>query len=106
MTDASAASAAPATPVEMEATPTRSASDAYVFAALLCAVIGFIVPVLPAAAALMLLRGTDEDITGEPLRPSLVQVATFARVLAWVDLAWMTLLTTAFLLSTLGRVIG
>jgi hypothetical protein len=90
----------------MDETPPRSASDAYVFSALLLAVIGLIIPVLPAAAALMLLRGTDEDLTGEPLRPSLVQVAKFARVLAWIDLAWMTFLTVAFLLSTLGRVIG
>lgn len=92
-----------AAPVEMQQ---RSASEAYVFAAVLCAVVGIIIPVLPAAAALMLTRATDDDMTNEPLRPQLVGVKSFARGLAWFDLAWMTLLTAAFLLSTLGRVLG
>lgn len=98
--------AEPVEAVEMQETPARSASDAYVFAALICAVVGLVIPVLPAAAALMLLRATDEDLAGEPLRPSLSGVASFARGLAWFDLAWMTLLTVALLLGILGRVIG
>jgi hypothetical protein len=93
-------------PVEMQAAPQRSASDAYDFAAVLCAVVGIIIPIVPAAAALMLVRATDEDLTHEPLRPGLQQLAGFARVLAWFDLAWMTLATVAFLLGTLGRVIS
>ena len=91
---------------EMQQGPARSASDAYVFAAVLCAVVGLVVPVVPAAAALMLTRATDDDLTGEALRPQLLGVKSFARGLAWFDLAWMTLLTAAFLLSTLGRVLG
>ncbi len=92
--------------LEMEDAPTRSASDAYVFAAVVCAVVGILIPILPAAAALMLLRATDEDLTGEPLRPQLAGVASFARGLAWFDLAWMTAIVIALLLGILGRVIG
>lgn len=92
--------------VEMQPAPARSASDAYVFAAVLCAVVGILVPIIPAAAALMLTRATDEDLTGEPLRPGLQQLASFARGLAWFDLAWMSLAVIAFLLGTLGRVIS
>lgn len=91
-------------PVEMAQPPARSASDAYVFAALVCAVVGILIPILPAAAALMLLRATDEDLSGEPLRPQLTGVASFARGLAWFDLAWMTLLVVALLLGMLGKV--
>lgn len=100
--------ATPGEMIEMEpaAAPTRSASDAYVFAAVLCAVVGVIVPIIPATAALMLVRATDEDLTSEPLRPGLQQLARFARGLAWFDLAWMTLATVAFLLGTLGKVIS
>ena len=97
---------AAAAPVEMTAAPARSASDAYVFAAVLCAVVGIIIPIIPAAAALMLVRATDEDLTHEPLRPGLQQLASFARGLAWFDLAWMSLAVIAFLLGTLGRVIS
>lgn len=89
---------------EMETAPARNASDAYVFAALVCAVVGILIPILPAAAALMLLRATDEDLTGEPLRPQLTGVASFARGLAWFDLAWMTLLVVALLLGIFGKV--
>ncbi len=92
-------------PIEMTEVTARSASDAYVFAAVLCAVVGLIVPVVPAAAALMLLRATDDDLNAEPLRPQLAGVKSFARGLAWFDLAWMALLTAAFLLSTFGFVV-
>lgn len=100
------ATPAPAPAVEMQAAPARSANDAYVFAAVLCAVVGIVVPIVPAAAALMLVRATDDDLADEPLRPQLASLRSFARGLAWFDLSWMTMLTLAFLLSTLGRVIA
>jgi uncharacterized membrane protein YGL010W len=83
----------------------RTASDGYAFAALVCAVLGFIIPIVPAAAALMLARATQPPIAKEEVNPSVARIASLAETLAYISLAIIAALCAAMLLGILAKVI-
>lgn len=99
-----AATAVTAEPVEMKAA--RNPADSYAFFAFLCALVGFIIPILPAAAALMLVRATEPPYNEEPLGSSAASLANTARTLAYISLALLAAISAALLLGILGRVIS
>lgn len=96
--------AAAAPPVEMQ--QRRNPNDVYAFGAMLCALLGFIIPIVPAAAALMLVRATEAPLTDIPLSPSAQSVAGAARTMAYVSLTIMVVLCAILLLGILGRVLS
>lgn len=91
---------------DMAVAPERGANDGYAFAAIICAIAGFVIPVLPSAAALMLVRATEEPLAAVPLSPSAQKLAATAQTLAYVSLTLMSVLCAALLLGILGRVIS
>lgn len=91
-------------PVEMQ--QRRNPNDVYAFGAMLCALLGFIIPIIPAAAALMLVRATEAPLTDIPLSPSAQSVASAARTMAYVSLTIMVVLCSMLLLGILGRVLS
>lgn len=96
--------AAATPPVEM--TQRRNPNDIYAFGAMLCALLGFIIPIVPATAALMLVRATESPLTDIPLSPSAQGVANAARTMAYVSLSIMVALCAFLLLGIFGRVIA
>ncbi|MEY2397540.1 MAG: hypothetical protein QOJ00_714 [Actinomycetota bacterium] len=79
-------------------------NDGYAFAAIICAIAGFVIPILPAAAALMLVRATE--IAEQPLSEGAARLASAARTLAYVSLALISIVCAALLLGILGRMIS
>ncbi len=96
-----------ATPeMAVEPTPLRSPNDGYAFAAIICALAGFVVPILPAAAALMLVRATEVPLADQPLSPGAARMASAAQTLAYISLTVVAILCAALLLGILGRTIS
>jgi hypothetical protein len=92
--------------MDTPAEPARNANDGYAFAAIICALAGFVIPVLPAAAALMLVRATQPPLAEQPLSPNAARLAATAQTLAYVSLTLVTVLCAALLLGILGRTIS
>ncbi len=86
--------------------PPRNSNDGYAFAAIICAIAGFLIPVLPAAAALMLVRATQSPFVDQPLSPSAEKLASAAQTLAYISLTIIAVVCSAFLLGILGRAIS
>ncbi|MBA2608344.1 MAG: hypothetical protein H0U92_05375 [Actinobacteria bacterium] len=95
-------------PTEMatDPAPPRNANDGYAFAAIICAIAGFVIPILPAAAALMLVRATEVPLADQPLSPSAARMASVAQTLAYISLTVIAILCAALLLGILGRAIS
>lgn len=98
--------APPAAEMAVPETSPRNSNDGYAFAAIICAIAGFVIPVLPAAAALMLVRATQSPFVDEPLSPSAAQLASAAQTLAYISLTIIAAVCAAFLLGILGRAIS
>lgn len=85
--------------------PVRSAADGYAMAAVICAIVGFVIPVLPAAAALMLARATEEPHVSEPVSERVARLASTATTLAYISLSLITGFCAAMLLGILAKVL-
>jgi len=108
--ESTAPSVETAPPLETEmatdTAPVRNSNDGYAFAAIICAIAGFVIPILPAAAALMLVRATQEPLSDQPLSPSAQKLASLAQTLSYVSLTLIAIFCAALLLGILGRVIS
>ena len=90
----------PAAPAETATR--RNPNDVYAFAAFVCAILP--IPILAAAAALMLVRATE--VADVPLSPSAANVANTARTIAYVSIGLVIAFCAALLLGVLGRTIS
>ncbi len=79
----------------------RDSADGYALFALVFAIVGFFIPVLPAAAALMLVRATESEHRSERT----AKMAGSAATIAYLDLAFHIAICVALLLGIAAKVV-
>ena len=87
-----------ATPVEA-----RSPADSYALFAMMFAVVGIVIPVLPAAAALMLVTAVERDEAASPRAHS---TANAAATVAYIALAFQAMVCLVLLVAVFFRIIS
>lgn len=88
----------------VDATPlaARSPADSYALFAMVFAVVGLVIPILPAAAALMLVTAVEREETA----PRTKSMASAAATVAYLGLALQATVCVVLLVAVFFRIIG